>query len=98
MITMALEPIAGLAQYRVVQEERDLLHVSAIADGSREAGTLASAIVGALRGALPCSMRVEAEIVEQLERGSRAKLRVVQPLPRARDSVASLATSAGHAP
>ena len=95
MLTMALEAIAGLAQYQVVQAERDLLHVSAIADGSRDANTLASAIVGALRGALPCSMRVEAEIVEQLERGARAKLRVVQPLPRARDSVASLAATAG---
>jgi phenylacetate-CoA ligase len=98
MLTMALEPIAGLAQYQVVQAERDLLHVNAIADGSRDPTTLASAIVGALRGALPCSMRVDAEVVAQLERGSRAKLRVVQPLPRARDSVASLATTAGHAP
>jgi|GEM_PF-720820 len=97
-ITMALEPIAGLAQYRVVQAERDLLHVCAIADGSRDATSVASAIVGALRGALPRSMRVEAEMVEQLERGSRAKVRVVQPLPRARDSVPSLATTAGHAP
>jgi phenylacetate-CoA ligase len=98
LLTMALEPIAGLAQYQVVQAERDLLQVRAIADGSRDPTTLASAIVGALRGTLPCSMRVDAEVVEQLERGSRAKLRVVQPLPRARDSVASLATTAGHAP
>jgi phenylacetate-CoA ligase len=97
-LTMALESIAGLAQYQVVQAESDLLHVSAIADGSRDANTLASAIVGALRAALPCSMRVEAEIVDQLERGARAKLRVVQPLPRARDSVASLAATAGRSP
>lgn len=98
MITVALEPIAGLAQYQVLQAERDLLHVRAITDGSRDTTALASAIVGALRGALPRSMRVEAEIVEQLERGSRAKLRVVQPLPRARDSASSLAATAGHVP
>lgn len=98
VLTMALEPIAGLAQYQVIQAERDLLHVRAIADGSRDANALASAIVGALRGALPCSIRIEAHIVEQLERGSRAKLRVVQPLPRARDWGSSLAAIAGHAP
>jgi len=98
MLTMALEAIAGLAQYQIVQAERDLLRVNAIAEDGREANTLESAIVGALRSALPCGMRVEAEIVERLERGARAKLRVVQPLPRARASVASLAATAGDAP
>jgi len=98
MLTMALEAIAGLAQYQIVQAERDLLRVNAIAEDGREANTLESAIVGALRSALPCGMRVEAEIVERLERGARTKLRVVQPLSRARASVASLAATAGDAP
>jgi hypothetical protein len=43
---------------------------------------LESEIVCALRGALPSGVRVEAEIVERLDHGARAKVRVVTPLPR----------------
>ena len=93
LLTMALEPIAGLAQYRVVQTERDLLRVSAIAGSGANAAALESAIVAALRNELPRSMRVEADIVERLERGARAKLRVVQPLPRSREIPTALAAA-----
>jgi hypothetical protein len=82
LLTMALEPIPGLAQYQIAQIERDLLRVRAIGAGGADVQMLESEIVCALRGALPSSLRVEAEIVDRLEHGPRAKVRSVQPLPR----------------
>ena len=96
LLTMALEPIVGLAQYQVVQTERGLLHVSAIAERACDAAVLQSAIVAALRNALPRCMRAEAEIVERLDHGARAKVRVVQPLPRSRAIPAVLAAASSR--
>jgi phenylacetate-CoA ligase len=87
MFTMALEPISDLAQYQIVQEERDLLHVSAvISAGARTDGaTIARAIRDSLREILPRDIRIEVALVATLERGPREKVRVVQPLARTRD-------------
>ena len=82
LLTMALEPINGLAQYQVVQVERDLVRVSVVAERGRDASALARAVVAALQHALPAGVRVETTLVDRLTRGARAKVRVVQPLPR----------------
>ena len=82
LLTMALEPIGGLAQFQVVQLERDLLRVRAVAGCSVDARALELEIARALRAALPSSVRVEVALVDHLERGARAKVRVVEPLPR----------------
>ncbi len=84
LLTMALEPIVGLAQYRLLQIERDLLRVLAIPGRGAEALVVEGEVVRALRAVLPAGMRIEARIVERLDRGARAKVRVVHPLPRSR--------------
>jgi phenylacetate-CoA ligase len=82
LLTMALEPIAGLARYQIVQLERDVLRVRAVASGGADAVALEAEIVFALSAVLPAGVRVEAQLVDRLEHGARAKMRVVQPLPR----------------
>lgn len=82
LLTMALEPINGLAQYQVVQIERDLVRVSVVAERGHDASALARVVVAALQRALPAGVRVETALVDRLTRGARAKVRVVQPLPR----------------
>ena len=94
-LTMALEAVAGLAQFQVMQAERELFRVLAIADGVH-AGALEHDILLALRRELPRSIRVEVAIVERLEHGARAKVRVVQQLSRAGNQASALAgTGAG---
>jgi hypothetical protein len=82
LLTMALEPITGLAQYQLVQVERDLVRVSVVAERGRDGAALEREIVAALRRALPAGVRVETALVDRLTHGARAKVRVVQPLPR----------------
>jgi phenylacetate-CoA ligase len=94
-LTMALERIAGLAQYQIVQPERDLLRVNAVADGSAIASALTSDIVDALRFEIPCDVRIEVASVDRIERGARAKLRVVCPLPLSGEPGAVLAGASG---
>jgi len=85
-LTMALERIPGLAQYQILQTERDLLRVIAVATSARtDATALERAIRDALRDELPRNIRIEVSIVERIERGPREKVRVVHPLPRTRD-------------
>ena len=84
LLTMALEPITGLAQYQLVQVERDLVRVSVVAERGRDGAALEREIVAALRRALPAGVRVETALVDRLTHGARAKVRVVQPLPRSR--------------
>jgi phenylacetate-CoA ligase len=94
-LTMALERIRGLSQYGIVQIERDLLRVSAVADPGADMPVLRSSIAGALRRELPGDVRIEVEFIDRLERGARAKARVVCPLPRSREPLAALAESVG---
>jgi phenylacetate-CoA ligase len=99
-LTMALERIPRLAQYRIVQAERGLLRVDAIATtaGARtDTAALERAIRDALREELPHDVRLEVSTVERLERGPREKLRVVNPLPRSRDVRAEPRTAHGVA-
>jgi hypothetical protein len=56
---------------------------------------LRSSIAGALRRELPGDVRIEVEFIDRLERGARAKARVVCPLPRSREPLAALAESVG---
>jgi phenylacetate-CoA ligase len=95
LLTMALERIMGLAQYQIVQVERDLLHVNAVADAGADCSMLRSAIIDALRFELPCDIRIEVATVDRIERGARAKVRVVVPLPRSREPLVALADAVG---
>ena len=95
LLTMALEHIPGLAQFQIVQGERDLLRVSAVASSRADTSRLASAIRDSLREALPPDIRIEVSIVERLVRGAREKVRVVSPMPRSRDVVSELVAMPG---
>lgn len=97
-LTMSLERIPGLAQYQIVQTERDLLRVSAIATSEgdhSETSALERAIHDALRDELPHDVRVEVSIVERLVRGPREKVRAVHPLPRSREGSPELVAGPG---
>jgi phenylacetate-CoA ligase len=96
-LTMALELVPELAQYQIVQVQRDLLRVSAvaIAHTRHDVSTLEREIHDALREVLPRDVFVEVTIVERLARGPREKLRAVHPLPRSHESLAALATIPG---
>ncbi len=97
LLTMALEPIQGVAQYQIVQTEREVLRVRAVAGSGADGGALEREIVTALRRALPAGLRIETEIVSRLEHGARAKVRVVQPLPRSVHPSATLASVEANA-
>ncbi|MDQ2768006.1 MAG: hypothetical protein M3Y30_12720, partial [Gemmatimonadota bacterium] len=87
-LTMTLERIPGLAQYQIVQTERDLLRVSAVATRGYDLAripALERSIHDALRGELPREVRIETSVVERLPRGAREKVRPVHPLPRSRE-------------
>jgi phenylacetate-CoA ligase len=90
-LTTAVERIAGLAQYQIVQLERDLLRVNVVSDAGVQPAALASGIVEALRFEIPCDVRIEVATVDRIERGARAKLRVVCPLPLSSEPLAGLA-------
>jgi phenylacetate-CoA ligase len=96
LLTMALERIPGLAQYQIVQAERDLLRVSAIADAGVDPESLERAIHDVLRSDLPPNVRIEVTTVDRLERGARAKVRVVHPLPRSRAGLAGIGSAPGE--
>jgi phenylacetate-CoA ligase len=95
LLTMALKRIAGLAQYQIVQVERDLLRVNAVADAGGNASGLRNAITEALRFELPSEIRVEVATIDRIERGARAKVRVVCPLPHSREPLAAVAGAVG---
>ncbi|MEO6210917.1 MAG: hypothetical protein ABIQ10_12400 [Gemmatimonadaceae bacterium] len=97
LLTMALEPIRGVAQYQIVQTERDVLRVRAVAGSDADTGALDREITTALRRELPAGVRIETEIVTRLEHGARAKVRVVQPLPRSIHAAAALAAAEASA-
>ena len=98
LLTTALERIPGLVQYQIVQAERDLLRVIAVAQSDQDPAALERAIVGALRSELPSDVRIEAAFADRLARGGRAKVRVVQPLPRTRSLPPELAAAPAGAP
>lgn len=79
-VTSALERVPGILQYQVSQLERRRLRVRAIASASAERPRVGEAIRAALRSGVEESLEVEVEFVEQLRRGSQAKLRTVEPL------------------
>ena len=97
MLTMALEGIPDLAQYQIVQAERDLLRVNAVATAGAhtDRSMLERAIRDSLRDVLPRDIRIEVSIVGRLARGPREKVRVVRPLPRAREIGSELLTLPG---
>jgi hypothetical protein len=80
---MLLERIPALVQYQVVQTERDVLRVTAIAAHDADRDELSRSITDALRGDLPPDVRIEVVLADHLSRGARAKIRVVQPLAAA---------------
>ncbi|MFI5241553.1 MAG: phenylacetate--CoA ligase family protein [Gemmatimonadales bacterium] len=82
-LTMLLERIPALVQYQVVQTERDVLRVTAIAARDADRDELSRSITDALRGDLPPDVRIEVVLADHLSRGARAKIRVVQPLAAA---------------
>ncbi|MDB4912342.1 MAG: coenzyme synthetase [Gemmatimonadetes bacterium] len=98
LLTMALERVAGLAQYQIVQAERDLLRVSAVAEAGVDHSTVPSAIVDALRYELPRDVRIDVAVVDRIERGAREKVRVVCPLPLSREPAAALVGAPGALP
>jgi phenylacetate-coenzyme A ligase PaaK-like adenylate-forming protein len=94
-LTMALEQIPGLAQYQITQEERGLLRVKVVADARADLAVLRASIADALRLELPSEVRIDVMLVDRLERGPRAKVRVVHPLPLSRKPVSALAGAPG---
>jgi phenylacetate-CoA ligase len=96
-LTMAIERIPGVAQFQIVQTERDLLRVSAVAStGARaDVSTLERAIRDSLHEVVPPDIRIEVAVVERLVRGPREKVRVVSPMPRSRDVVPELVAIPG---
>jgi phenylacetate-CoA ligase len=99
LLTMALERIPGLAQYQIVQVERDLLRVSVVASNGierPETSALERAIHDALRDELTPEVRIEVSTVDHLERGAREKVRVVHPLPRSSAALTELAAAPGE--
>jgi phenylacetate-coenzyme A ligase PaaK-like adenylate-forming protein len=96
LLTMALEGIRGLAQYRIVQSERDLLRVTVVADAGAEPATLERAVGDALRAELPRDVRIDVASVLRLERGARAKVRAVHPLPRSQRMLAGASANGGN--
>lgn len=94
-LTMALERIMGLTQYQIEQVERDLLRVSAVPDARADLAALRSSIVEALRSELPSDVRISVALVDRVERGPRAKVRVVWPLPLSREPVPALTGASG---
>jgi phenylacetate-CoA ligase len=97
VLTMALERVPGLAQFQIVQRERDLLRVSVVASAGACADTsiLERAIRASLNEALPPDIRIEVVVVERLVRGPRQKVRVVSPMPRMRGVVPELVAVPG---
>ncbi|MBK5187859.1 MAG: phenylacetate--CoA ligase family protein [Gemmatimonadaceae bacterium] len=98
LLTMALERTAGLAHYQIVQAERDLVRVRAVAQGGADRAALEREIHDALRHELPPDVRIEVTSVDRLERGARAKVRVVHALPRTREVLAATAGAPGALP
>ena len=94
-LTMALERIPGLMRYQIVQAERDLLRVSVVPDARADTDALRSSVVDALQLELPREIRIEVMLADGVERGARAKVRVVHPLPLSREPVAALAGAPG---
>jgi hypothetical protein len=88
LLTTALEQIPGLLQYQVTQAECDLLRVTTVTGDGQAPDALARAVRVALASELPPYIRIEVSFVDRLPRGGRSKLRVVQPLPRARSGTA----------
>ncbi|HMI58970.1 MAG TPA: AMP-binding protein [Gemmatimonadaceae bacterium] len=97
LLTMALERIPALAQFQIVQRERDLLHVSAVASigGRADVSVLERAIRDSLHEVLPRDIRIDVSVVERLVRGPREKVRVVSPMPRSSDVIPELVVAPG---
>jgi phenylacetate-CoA ligase len=91
LLTTLLERIPALVQYQVVQTERDALRVTAIPARHADRDELSRSIAGALRAELPPTVRIEISFADRLAHGARAKVRVVQPLPRTRATAPELA-------
>jgi phenylacetate-CoA ligase len=80
VLTCALEQIPGLRRYQVTQVQRNGLRVRAVTAASADRADTARAIETALDEAIPGSLTITVEFVQQLPRGPGAKFRVVEPL------------------
>jgi phenylacetate-CoA ligase len=80
VLTCALEKVHSLRRYQVEQVQRARLKVSAIIDASADQDETARDIESALVRAIPGSVTVAVDFVQQLPRGPGAKFRVVVPL------------------
>lgn len=90
-LTTALERVSGVAQYRVIQAERDLLHVIVIPGHGAPREALPGAIESALRNEMPNDVRIIVKLADRLDRGARAKVRAVEAMPRSRALAPELA-------
>jgi hypothetical protein len=69
--------------------------VSVVADGRTDAPALRGSIVDALRVELPSDVHIQVVLVDRIEPGPRAKVRVVHPLPLSREPLPALTEAAG---
>ncbi len=81
VLTCALERIAGLRRYQVTQVQRTGLKIRAVGETGVSQDTIARTIESALKQAIPGSLTVTVDFLEQLPRGPGVKFRVVEPLP-----------------
>ena len=94
-LTTALERVAGLVGYQVVQTARDTLRATAIAERGADPDRVVRDVALALRAELPLDVRIDVVPGDALPRGARAKVRAVHALPRSSDPADELtATSA----
>jgi phenylacetate-CoA ligase len=96
-LTIALERVAGLARYQVVQTARDTLRATVIAECGTDAGRVALDASRALRAELPLDVRIEVMHGDVLARGARAKVRAVLALPRTGTLTEELTTTSASA-
>jgi phenylacetate-CoA ligase len=81
LLTCALERIVGLRRYQVTQVQRTGLRVRAVGETGVNQDAIARTIDSVLKQAIPGSLTVTVDFVEQLPRGPGVKFRVVEPLP-----------------
>ncbi len=87
VLTCALERVADVLRYQVIQLDPSRLRVRASLEPGADQGSVAARVRAALRVEVAPFLEAEVEFVERLPAGPRAKSRVIQPMShgRARD-------------
>ena len=80
-LTCAMEQVGEVLRYQVTQLEPARLRVRAIVGGDADRSDVAGRIRSVIRGEVAPYLETDVEFVDRLPTGSRAKFRVVEPLP-----------------